>query len=153
MRQFSSIRPIDRFSHSGREWILLRWQWRSTLHSPKLQHYRSRKIRLFCIIFRTLVMRMLPLYRDAVVIFCSTSRRSKMLIMFKLDFVIFLDVQLQEMGVFSCIFSLCNMEAFSVRSNRGKYGVFPNSVHPIVKLLKDMNISKRISRSSVCPIW
>ena len=39
-----------------------------TLHSPKLQHYWSLTIRLFCIISRTLVD-----YRNVVGVFCSPS--------------------------------------------------------------------------------
>ena len=48
--QFSSIWPIDRL-----EWTSERWQWRGTLHSPKLQHYWNLTIRLFGLISRTRV--------------------------------------------------------------------------------------------------
>ena len=33
------------------------WQWRSDLYSPKPQHYWNLTIRLFCIIFKTLIGR------------------------------------------------------------------------------------------------
>ena len=56
-----------RFYHSGQEWIRERWQWRGTLHSPK--HYWSLIIRLFCVIYRTLVGRVLLLCRNAGSVF------------------------------------------------------------------------------------
>ena len=37
--------------HSKSEWTWEQWQWRSTLHSPKLQHYWSHTIRLFSVIY------------------------------------------------------------------------------------------------------
>ena len=43
--------------HSGPEWTWEGWQWRGTPHSPKLQQYT---IRLFSVISRTLVRRVLP---------------------------------------------------------------------------------------------
>ena len=39
----------------GPEWTWERWQWRVTPHSPKLQHCWNLTIRLFSVIFRTLV--------------------------------------------------------------------------------------------------
>ena len=46
-----SIWPIDRTHircyHSGPEWTWMRWQWRGTPHSLKIQHYRNLTIRLF----------------------------------------------------------------------------------------------------------
>ena len=53
--QFSSIWPI-RCYHSVPERSWKRWQWKNTLHSPKLQHYWSLTIRLFSVISRTLVV-------------------------------------------------------------------------------------------------
>ena len=46
-------------------------------HSPKLQHYWNLTIRLFGVISRTLIRRMLPLCRGAVVVFYCLSRLSK----------------------------------------------------------------------------
>ena len=91
--------PIRRY-HSGPEWTWERWWWRSTPHSPKLQHYCSLTIRLFCVISWTLFGRdlisaevqsvysktpggwatghllggLLPICRGAVGVFCSPSR-------------------------------------------------------------------------------
>ena len=45
------------------------WQWRGTLHSPKLQHYWSLTIRLFNVISKTMIVEVLPLCRDAVGVF------------------------------------------------------------------------------------
>ena len=39
----------------GPEWTWERWQWRCTLHSPKLQHYWCFIIRSFSVISRTFV--------------------------------------------------------------------------------------------------
>ena len=41
---------LIRCYRSGPEWPWERWQWRGTLHSPKLQHYWSLTIRLFNVI-------------------------------------------------------------------------------------------------------
>ena len=41
--------------YSGPEWTWKQWQWRGIPHSPKLQYYRSLTIRLFNVMFRTLV--------------------------------------------------------------------------------------------------
>ena len=41
----------------GTEWIQEWWQWKGTLHSPKLRHYWSLTIRLFSVISRALVGR------------------------------------------------------------------------------------------------
>ena len=64
-----------RYYHSGPEWIWERWQWRGTLHSPKLQHYWILTIRLFSVISRTLVGGggggVLTLCREAVNVFDS----------------------------------------------------------------------------------
>ena len=57
--------PI-RCYHCRSEWIWEQWQWRGTLHSPKLQHYWSLTIRLFNAISRTFIWEVLPLCRDAV---------------------------------------------------------------------------------------
>ena len=56
------------------EWTWERWQWRSTLHSRKLQHCWSLTIRLFCIISRTLVLGVLLLCRESVGVFYIPSR-------------------------------------------------------------------------------
>ena len=57
--RFSFIQPIDRTLircyHSGPQWTWEQWQWRGTLHSPKLQHHWNLTIRLFIVISRTLV--------------------------------------------------------------------------------------------------
>ena len=62
--------------HSGPEWTWGRWQWRRTPHSPKLQHYWSMTIRLFDVIYRTLVTGVLPLCRDTVGVLYSPCRLS-----------------------------------------------------------------------------
>ena len=68
--QFSSIWPIDR-TLSG---ATTPGQWRSTLHSPKLQHYWKLTIRLLSVISWTRVGGcVLPLCSEAVGIFCSPS--------------------------------------------------------------------------------
>ena len=54
------------------EWTWEQWQWRSALHSPKLQHHWNLTIRLFSVIYRTL-MGGLPLSRGAVGVFYSPS--------------------------------------------------------------------------------
>ena len=70
---FSIFDPI-RCNHSRSKWTWKLWQWRGTLHSPKLQHYRSLTIRLFSVISRTLIGQgVLPLCKDAVSIFYSPS--------------------------------------------------------------------------------
>ena len=53
------------------QWTKERWQWRSTPHSSKLQHYYSLTTRLFSVISRTLVLGILPFFRDAVRVFYS----------------------------------------------------------------------------------
>ena len=53
------------------------WKWkqgRSTLHSPKLQHYWNLTIRLLSFISRTLIRGVLPLCRDPVALFYSPNR-------------------------------------------------------------------------------
>ena len=64
------------------EWTWEWWQWRGTLHSPKLRHHRNLTIRLFNVIFRTLVSVYVcggsyTLCRGAVSVFYSPSRLSK----------------------------------------------------------------------------
>ena len=54
--------------------VLFQWQWRGTLHSPNLQYYWRLTIRLFSVIYRTLVgvgWRVLSLCSDAVGVFYS----------------------------------------------------------------------------------
>ena len=46
------LNPI-RCYYSGQGWTWERLQWRGTLYSPKLQHYRNVTIRLFCVISRS----------------------------------------------------------------------------------------------------
>ena len=41
--------------HSASGWTREQWQWRGTLHSPKLQHYWNLTIRFFRVISKTLV--------------------------------------------------------------------------------------------------
>ena len=48
----SSIWPIHR---TEPEWTWERWQWLDTPHSPKFQHHWRRTIRLFNVIFKTLI--------------------------------------------------------------------------------------------------
>ena len=55
--------------------------WRSTQHSPKLQHYWSLTIRLFYVISGILFGRVLPLCRDAVSVYYSFSQMSPISIM------------------------------------------------------------------------
>ena len=78
---FSSIWPIDRtlisYYHSRPEWSWKWCQWRGTSHSPKLQHYLNLTIRLFSIISRTLIKRVLPLCRKAVGVFYSPIQLGK----------------------------------------------------------------------------
>ena len=75
--QFSSIWPIDRTlsgtSTPGSEWTWKRWQWKSALHSSKLQHYQNLNIRLFSVMCRTLVGGggVLPFCRDVVSVYFS----------------------------------------------------------------------------------
>ena len=49
------LEPISCYL-SRLEWTWERWQWRGTLHSPKVQHYWNLPIRLFSVICRTLVL-------------------------------------------------------------------------------------------------
>ena len=49
------------------------WQWRGTLHSPKLQHYWSLNIRLLSVISGIFVGGVLSLFRGAVGVFCRPS--------------------------------------------------------------------------------
>ena len=78
--QFSSIWPIDMtILGATTELTCERWQWRSTLHSPKLQHYCNFTIRLFCVISSTLISStliggVLSLCREAVGVFYTPSR-------------------------------------------------------------------------------
>ena len=61
--------------HSGPEWTWEQWQWRSTPHSPKLQHYYSFTIRWLSVITKhSLREGVLPLGREAVGVFYSLSR-------------------------------------------------------------------------------
>ena len=46
---------------SGTEWIWEQWKWRGSPHSPKLLHFRSLTIRLFRVISKTHVRKVLPL--------------------------------------------------------------------------------------------
>ena len=55
-----------------------RWQWRATPYSPKLQYYRNLTIRLFNVIYRTLVgAGVLALCREAVGVFYNPSGLGK----------------------------------------------------------------------------
>ena len=64
----------ERCYHPGAEWTWERWQWKGTPHSPKLQYYWSFTIWLFSVITRTLVEEVLPLCRNAVGVFYSSSQ-------------------------------------------------------------------------------
>ena len=57
VKQFYLTQRSDpiRCYHSEPEWSWEQWQWRDTLHSPKLQHYWSLTIRLLSVISCTLV--------------------------------------------------------------------------------------------------
>ena len=63
--------------HSGLEWTWEWWQWRGTLHSPKLQHCLNLTIRLFSVISRPLVGGVFPLSREEVSVFYCSSRLGK----------------------------------------------------------------------------
>ena len=65
------------------------WQWKGTLHSPKLLHYWNLTIRLLSVISRTLVGRggSYLLHREPVGIFYSPSRLSN-IIMIIISFAI-----------------------------------------------------------------
>ena len=65
--------PIRRY-HTESDWTREWWQWMGTLHFPKLQHYWSLIIRLFNVIFRTLVGGVLALCRNPVGIFYCSSQ-------------------------------------------------------------------------------
>ena len=77
----SSIRPIDRTLircyHYRLEWTLERWQWRGTLHSPKLQHYWNLTLRLFSVISRTLVGESYPSAEMQLVYSMAPANRAK----------------------------------------------------------------------------
>ena len=74
--QFSSIWPMDRAYHSGPEWTWERWQWRSTPHPQKLQHYWKLTIRLFSVISGRSLKGVLPLCIGPIGVFHSPSRLS-----------------------------------------------------------------------------
>ena len=61
--------------HSIPKWTWERWQWKGTLHSPKLQHYWSFIIRLFSIISKTLMRGILPSAEIQSV--CSTASANR----------------------------------------------------------------------------
>ena len=65
----------NRYYHSESAWTEKQWQWSDTSHSPKLRS-RSLTIRLFIVISRILMGRLLPLCRNAVSAFYSPSRLS-----------------------------------------------------------------------------
>ena len=69
-----------------KDWTLEPWQWKGTLHSPKLQHYWNLTIRLFSVISRTfVVVGFLPIFREAVGVFYSHSRLGKLLLRARVD--------------------------------------------------------------------
>ena len=57
------------------EWTWEQWQWNESLrNAAKVQHYWSLTIRLFSIVFRRLVGGgVLPLCREAFIVFCDCS--------------------------------------------------------------------------------
>ena len=67
------IGPYQVRYHSGQEWTWEQWQWKGGLHSLKPQHHWSLTIRLFSIMFRTLMGGVLPLCRGAVGVFYRLS--------------------------------------------------------------------------------
>ena len=67
----SSIWLIDRTLSN---WTWGQCQWTGTLHFTKLQHYQSFTIRLFIVISRTLMVGVLPIWRDAVSVFYPSLR-------------------------------------------------------------------------------
>ena len=75
---FWSLTPLQKCI-----WCILQRQptgtreWRSTLHSQKLQHYWSLTIRMFSVISRKLVLGVLPLCRNAFGVFCSASQQGQ----------------------------------------------------------------------------
>ena len=79
-------RTLIRYYHSRPESTWEQWQWRSTPHSPNLQHYWS-LTSVFSVISRTLVcvyvciyicVGVLPFCRDAVGVFYSPSWLGKL---------------------------------------------------------------------------
>ena len=76
--QFSSIWPIDMTQSAAttpdQSGLGSDGNKRGTLHFPKLRHYWNLTIRLYSVIYRTLVGEVLPLGRDAVSVFNSPSR-------------------------------------------------------------------------------
>ena len=66
-------RTLIRCYHSRPEWTGERWQFRSTPHSPKLQHYWNLTVSFFSVIYRTLIEGVLPFSREAVGVFYSPS--------------------------------------------------------------------------------
>ena len=65
--QFNSIRCYLSWSEWTWEW----WRWMDTLHYPKLQHNGNLTTRLFSVISRIFVGRVLPLCREGVGVFYS----------------------------------------------------------------------------------
>ena len=57
VNQFYLTHKLELFScyHFGPVWTWEQWQWRDTLHSPKIQDYWSLTIRLFDVISKKLV--------------------------------------------------------------------------------------------------
>ena len=105
-----SIWPIDRipirYYHSKPEETWERCQLSDTPHSLKFQHYWNLTIRLFNIIPRALVWeRILPLCRDAVGIFYSTSRLT-------LPFWVGVDLDIMSMKGYSTIPRSPDMDFF-----------------------------------------
>ena len=95
--QFSSIWPIDGACYqSGPEWTWERWQWRSTPHSPKLQHYWRRTITLFNAIFGTLVRWVLSLCRKAVGVFYSPSWLGNIIVIIYVSMLRWIDAKLKR---------------------------------------------------------
>ena len=64
-------------------WTWEQWQWRGTMHSPKLQHYWSLTIILVSVVSRTLIGGgVLPLCREAVGVFYSPSVLGNVLLIY-----------------------------------------------------------------------
>ena len=79
--QFSSIWPIDRTLSGATTPDQSEPGNSGNVHSPKLQHYWNLTIRLFSVIFRTLVgsIGVLPLCREAVSVFYTPSQLGNIL--------------------------------------------------------------------------
>ena len=98
--------PISCY-HSWPEWTWEQWQWRSTPHSPKLQHYWNLTIRLFSVISRTLVRGSYPSAEKqsvySTVLSDGASAKSRLIIYWCSKYVIKADYEHSDgASVFPC---------------------------------------------------